>query len=341
MIHFTLRPTMPGKRPTLYLVLDCETATLPFVRGMQLTPNQRKTIAIAKPLIYDLAWRIVDRNNHIYAEKSYLISEIFSVPDVFNTAYYKEKRPFYLEKLRNKTIELVPWHMAIEDLIGDLQFVDYCCAYNAMFDFKKAIPFTALYMKHLYSESYQWWIMTQQEICSSLAQGNKPSNDQFDKDNFIFDGVKYPMIDIWGVVCNKLINCPTYKKMCLTENMLSPSGKFFKTSAESTTRYIERQYDFIESHTALEDVVIECNLLVKCLARGKIETGIIYFPFQELGYTHDFVRRYQKKEYAHAVIKQMIQYLDEQEKEKGRTTQYMTSIENIVCGLMHQYNLVY
>ena len=87
------------RRRNYYLVLDCETATLPY--AMNFEGKDKQTISIAKPLIYDLGWQIIDRKGRVYDKKNFLISEIFSVPSVFNTAYYAEKRPIYLEKLKN------------------------------------------------------------------------------------------------------------------------------------------------------------------------------------------------------------------------------------------------
>ena len=82
------------RRRKYYLILDCETATMPYANNFEGSVKQK--ISIAKPLIYDLGWQIVDRNGNVYAKRNYLISEIFSVPTVFNTAYYKDKRPLYL-----------------------------------------------------------------------------------------------------------------------------------------------------------------------------------------------------------------------------------------------------
>ena len=56
------------KRRKYYLVLDCETATLPYAHNFN--GEQRKTIAIAKPLIYDLGWKIIDGNGKVYRRKS-------------------------------------------------------------------------------------------------------------------------------------------------------------------------------------------------------------------------------------------------------------------------------
>lgn len=68
---------LDGRRK-YYMVLDCETATLPYVT--ELEPEQKKTVAIAKPLIYDLGWQIIDRKGRVYDRKNFLISEIFQYP---------------------------------------------------------------------------------------------------------------------------------------------------------------------------------------------------------------------------------------------------------------------
>ena len=64
------------RRRKYYLVLDCETATLPYAANFEGT--QRQKIAIAKPLIYDLGWQIIDRQGRVYERKNFLISEIYS-----------------------------------------------------------------------------------------------------------------------------------------------------------------------------------------------------------------------------------------------------------------------
>ena len=92
------------KRRKYYIVLDCETATLP--EAINYDGEERKNIAIAKPLIYDLGWKVIDAQGRTYARKNYLISEIFSVPAIFDTAYYASKRCVYLEKLEKGEIQL-------------------------------------------------------------------------------------------------------------------------------------------------------------------------------------------------------------------------------------------
>lgn len=279
-----------GKKPELFLVLDCETATLPFVGNMELTTEQKQKVSIAKPLIYDLGWKIVDRKLNVYAQHSILIQETFFVPAVFNTAYYREKRPQYMEKYEAEEIVAMTWNEAIKLLQEELQYTKYCTAYNAMFDFKKAIPFTESYISHLYSANYQSWEDNQRKICNYIAQGGKVENPaDFDNMNFRLRGTDYPMLDIWGLACNKLINEDKYKANCVKTGQVSRSGLYFKTSAESTFRFLLHDNDFVESHTAFEDVEIECEILIKAVKKGKLAEGIQYFPFRELGTTFDYI----------------------------------------------------
>ena len=58
------------RRRKYYFVLDCETATLPYAH--EFTGEQRKRIAIAKPLIYDLGWKIIDERGRVYRRKNFL-----------------------------------------------------------------------------------------------------------------------------------------------------------------------------------------------------------------------------------------------------------------------------
>lgn len=274
----------------IYMVLDTETATLPFVDGLRLSAEQKKRVAIAKPLIYDIGWVLCDRNGNIFEKKQFLVAETFSVPSVFNTAYYREKRPIYLEMIKNREIVVLPWAAVLEELLSDLDMVEAVAAYNAMFDFKKAIPFTDLYINKLYSPDYYEWEKMQMESAARIASGMTASKSgRFDAENFLFHGLSIPIIDIWGVACSSLINTQKYKKMCLENGMLTESGEFFKTSAETTFRYITQNIEFEEAHTALNDAEIETEILRRAFKRGKVNRGIEYFPFNILGTTDEFL----------------------------------------------------
>ena len=124
-----------ANKKKVYLMLDCETATLPFADEIAGdNPERKKRIAIAKPLIYDIGWTITNRKGEIKESKQFLIAETFSVPAIFNTAYYKEKRPIYLEMLRKNETSIKPWDEVMDLLIADMGKVNGVGAFNSMFD---------------------------------------------------------------------------------------------------------------------------------------------------------------------------------------------------------------
>lgn len=273
------------KRRKYYFVLDCETATMPHAHDYD--GEIRKSIAIAKPLIYDLGWKLIDSKGKVYRRKSYLITEIFSVPSIFNTAYYASKRPLYIDKLKKKEITLTSWEQATADMVADMEGAVAVGAYNSMFDYKKAIAFTEDYITHLYSDNYQEWEAKQNNRIDYIAtHPNRPSTKDFDSDHFIFRGKSYDLFDIWGLSCEQLLDNDDYRKFCVDNNLITNSGKYYSTTAESTYKYLTQNTGFIESHTAIEDADIECEILTQIFSKVKpknMTMGIIYFPFRILG----------------------------------------------------------
>ena len=87
------------------------------------------------------------------------------------------------------------------------------------------------------------------------------------------------------VQSSNLLNNDDYKKACINNDWTTASGKYFKTSAETAFRFCENIYDFNESHTALEDAIIESMLFAKIVKKkiSNLEIGIEYFPFRILG----------------------------------------------------------
>ena len=278
----------------LYVILDCETATLPFVKEWELSPKDKQKISLAKPLIYDIGWTVMTDCGEILKKVSYLVQETFFVPNIFNTAYYRDKRPQYMEKLRNGEITVKLWEDIAKELLADCQHINYVAAYNAMFDFVKAIPFTERYFAALYSDNYNNWEYGQRKRCEEIIKNPSASREPAgaDMENFLFRDYSFPMIDLWNVACVQLVNKWAYKKACATFPMVSNSGRYFKTSAEAVFRFLIDDYDFNEAHTALDDALIESKIFYTAIQQGaKIETGIQPFPFEQLGTTCDFLSR--------------------------------------------------
>lgn len=274
------------KRRRHYLILDCETTTL--TTAAKYDPSDKKKISIAKPLIYDIGWTVCDRAGYVYRRRSFLVAEIFGNPELFQTAYYADKRPMYLREIANNKRLVRTWNEITAILENDMNEVDAVGAYNATFDFKKAIPFTESYISHIYSDSnFAVWLANQERVCRDIISGKKYSSGKKSNDEalFQFRGKTYPLFDLWGLACTHVLNCDRYKEKCLVNGWKTANGKYYTTSAEKAFAFINGDSNFVESHTALADAEIETEIFrVICQrSRNKFKMGIVYFPFRILG----------------------------------------------------------
>lgn len=275
----------------LYLTLDTETATLPFANDICKTAEEKQKVSIAKPLVYDLGWVVTDRQGNILKKVNYLINEIFFVPQIFNTAYYKEKKQIYLDKIKSGEIIQVNWDTAIRELLKDIRLCDVCTAFNACFDFKKAIPFTERYINAFYSPYYADWINIQQKSVEKILNGKK--NEQAKNPDYLntivkLRNIEFLVTDLRYLACNQLVNNRNYKNFCIDNELFSKSGLFFSTTAESIYKYLMQDIDFIEQHTALDDSIIESYILTKLLKKGKLQITLEPFAERQLEYIFKF-----------------------------------------------------
>lgn len=290
---------------------------MPFANTICKSAKEKQRVAIAKPLIYDIGWVITDRKGEVVKECNYLIQETFFVPAIFNTAYYREKRPTYMELLKRGEIQTANWNQVAEDLLTDLRKVDIVAAYNACFDFKKAIPFTEEYISHLYDIDYNEWERRQYGQCAAIAQEEpeKGTNPEFLDPVFKFRGEEFPIADLWNVACTKLINIDKYRNYCLENSLLTASAQYFKSSAEVTFKYLSNNHGFIEDHTALSDAQIEAQILTKALRKGAVLPQVEAFPFRNLGTTVDYVKE-KKPKYTEGLLEAFKNYYTNEESAK-------------------------
>ena len=69
------------------------------------------------------------------------------------------------------------------------------------------------------------------------------------------------------MACTSFLNTPAFINFAKANGFVSEAGNI-QTSAEVAYRFLTNQVDFIESHTGLEDVQIECQILLNCLKTG-------------------------------------------------------------------------
>lgn len=210
-----------------------------------------ETLGVDKPLVYDLGVTITDKKGTIYAQKNWIIKEVFEQKEKMKSAYYACKLPLYDKMLAEGTASLTPWKTVQKEFneLCNSWDISVVSAYNLGFD-KRAITYTH----------------------KILGNTNK----------FLAPTKIIEMWDIWGIATQTIFQQKTFHKIALREDWYTEKGNVL-TNAEIAYRYITNNLGFIESHTALHDTEIETEILVKCLKQKvKLEKGkgIYYHPWQ-------------------------------------------------------------
>lgn len=214
-----------GKRK-FFLAIDTETAG-----------------SIAKPLVYDVGFKVFDLSGKVYERFSFVNYDIYTKKDIMNSAYYAEKLPQYEADLKAGTRKMVKFFTIRKKVIECLQQYDVeaVCAYNTAFD-RRALNNTFAYLTD-------------------------------NKYRFFFPyGTKF--IDIWNMTCSSIFQTRSFYNTAYENNWYSPTGNV-RTNAEVAYSFITKRFDFVESHTALEDVDIEQEIFLYCWKKTKEEHRFI------------------------------------------------------------------
>lgn len=209
------------RRKTYYLTIDTETAN-----------------SLDDPLMYDIGGCIHDRHGNVEESFSFIIYEVFCADrEMFDTAYYAEKRPNYEDDIVNGIRKIVTLWTAkryIAELCKKYN-VKAIIAHNARFDYKS----TNTTLRYYTASKYRYFLPYGVEIWDTLKMAR-------------------------DTICQQ----KTYRKFCEENQYICKNGQL-KSTAEVLYRYITGDNEFIESHTGLEDVMIEKEIFAKCMAQHK------------------------------------------------------------------------
>lgn len=192
-------------------------------------------VGLTNKSVYDIAWRIVDKHNKIYAERSYAVTEVITNGTIMYDAYYAKKIfSHYIPSLYNHTITMLPWNDIRMIMLDDIKThdVNVFSAYNLGFDVS-AIRYT---------------------------------NSMFNHGKYLT--TKLQLLDLWHLACSSILSQKQYLKLAIDSGWVSDKGNI-QTSAEKAYAYITGNVNYIESHTALEDVIIETEILHRSLRQKK------------------------------------------------------------------------
>ena len=207
-------------------------------KSYYLTIDTETCNDMENPIVYDIGGCIHDKKGNVYEAFSFVIYETFvGMADVMTSAYYAEKIPNYEDDLKNGLRKMVRYSTAkahIKELC-DKYNVKAIIAHNMRFDYKA----TATTQRYLTKSKYRYFLPYGIELWDTM----KMAQDTICKE--------------WG-----------YRTWCELNEYLTKNGQVRKT-AEILYRYISGQNEFIESHTGLEDVMIEKEIFVACMAKHK------------------------------------------------------------------------
>lgn len=212
---------MIDKRKTYYLTIDTETAN-----------------GLDDPMMYDLGGAIHDKSGRVYESFSFVIYDIFCADrDLFNTAYYADKRPRYEAEIAAGVRKIVSIHTArryVADLCKTYN-VKAIIAHNARFDYR--------------STNGTLRYVTKSKMRYFLPYG-------------------IPMWDTLKMAQDTICKQPTYQRWCKRNGYCLKNGRP-RATAEILYQYITQNLDFLEDHMGLEDVLIEKEIFTKCMAQHK------------------------------------------------------------------------
>ena len=196
-------------------------------------------------LVYDFGFAVCDKQGRVYEKYSFIIKEIFfGMKDLMKTSYYAEKLPQYYEEIRNgkrKVVSLYEARQALANVMKKYE-TNIFVAHNARFD-DNALKVTERYTTQ---SKYRYFLPFGTEVWDTMKMAN-------------------------DTICKQ----KTYKKFCEENGYLTKNGQVRKT-AEILYKYITKNNDFAESHTGLEDVMIEKEILAYCFRQHKAMRKKLY-----------------------------------------------------------------
>ena len=190
------------------------------------------------PLVYDIGFAVIDKKGNVYESYSFIVYDIFcQMKDIMQTAYYKNKIPQYERDLaegRRKIATYKTIKMIIARLCKKYNIVAIV-AHNAPFDYKS----TNITQRYLTKSKYRYFFPYGIPIWCTLTMARQTIAKQ-----------------------------PTYITWCKLNGFTTKNGTV-KLTAEILYRFITQDIEFKESHTGLEDVLIEKEIFVRILRQHK------------------------------------------------------------------------
>lgn len=186
--------------------------------------------------VYDVGYVVCDRKGTISREYNALVREVFTDAKRMMGAFYAKKIfTHYADMLQTNAIRMMPWIEIIAQLNHDIaeSGATVLCAYNAGFD-----------------------VRVMRATHKMLGHTGHALQHRME------------ILDLWQFACETKLRQTDYIRMATENGWMTKNGNL-STGAEFAFRYITRNGEFEESHTALADAKIEAVILAECLRQKK------------------------------------------------------------------------
>lgn len=207
-------------------------------KNYYLTIDTETANDIECPLMYDLGGAIHDKQGKVYETFSFVIYDIFCADrKLFDTAYYADKRPMYEEQIKRgdrKIVSIFTARSYVRNLCEKYN-VKAIIAHNASFDYRA--------------------------VNNTLRYITKSANRYF-----LPYGI--PIWDTLKMAEDTICKQKSYIYFCEDNGFCRKNGKP-RATAEILYRYMIDDVNFVESHTGLEDVLIEKEIFARCMRQHK------------------------------------------------------------------------
>jgi hypothetical protein len=197
-------------------------------------------------LFYDVGFQVIDSHGRTYGRKfSFVNADIYlHEKELMKSAYYAKKLPQYerdLREGRRKLATTATIRRVLAEVVKEYN-CQFVCAHNARFD-ANSLNTTQRYVS---KSKYRYFLPFGLEWWDTLKMARS----------------------VLGAM-------PTYLRFCEENGYLTSTGKP-RFTAEICYRFISKNNDFVESHTGLEDVEIETEILRYCRKQHKTMKKVLW-----------------------------------------------------------------
>lgn len=207
-------------------------------RSYFLTIDTETANNMDNPFVFDIGGAIHDKQGNVMETFSFIVKEVFyGMPDLMAECFYQSKLPMYRAQIEQGFRQVKSWYEIRTHVhkLCDRYSVKAIIAHNMRFDYRS----TNTTQRYLTYSRYRYF---------------------FPKD--------IPLWDTLSMARDTIVKQKTYIRFCENNGYCTKNGKP-RATAEILYRYITNDVNFTESHTGLEDVLIEKEIFVKCIRQHK------------------------------------------------------------------------